>query len=52
MKYIVTWISGDKKQTDYTPFETRKEAKEFYDQLVGNGCYSASICKIVESTDY
>jgi len=52
MKYIVTWISQDKKQSDYQPFETEQEAFEFYQKLIDADFYSVNLCKIIQSTDY
>ena len=52
LKYIVAWISEDKKQCDYAPFETKLEAQEFYSRLISDGYYSVSLCKILDSTDY
>jgi len=52
MKYIVTWISQDKIQTDYQPFRTKKEALDFYKRLVQSDCYSVNLCKIIQSIDY
>ena len=47
-------IKDGRYTTDhYEAFESLVEAKERYDKLINlNDTYSASICSIIESTDY
>ena len=37
---------------EWCVFESLEEAQQFYDECVGAGAYSVSLCAVVQSTDY
>ena len=52
VKYLVVWSTRSGKD-DFAAFEEKWDADKFYDKLTENeDTYSASVCKVVRSTDY
>ena len=50
---VVTFADhGDQPDDEWQPFETYDEAVTAYDSVIENGAYSASICAVLESTDF
>jgi len=57
IKYIVVWCDNirksENKKDHYAVYSTLKEARKKYNSLIKySKLYSASITKIIESTDY
>ena len=54
---IVLWTKHLRDSTEYTDhwifFDSLEEAQKYYDYLIGlDTTWTASICSVIESTDY
>lgn len=53
--YLVVWMDETPEHTsDYAAYHEcdLEDAKKFYQTQIEKGCYSVSLCRVLESTDY